>query len=86
MANRIKAMRQALYDALIQRKTPGKWDHILRQIGMFTFTGLSVAQCEALMSKHHVYLTTNGRISMAGLNTKNVGTVADAIHEVVTNN
>jgi len=36
------------------------------------------------MSQHHVYLTTNGRISMAGLNTKNVGFVADGIHKVVT--
>jgi aspartate/tyrosine/aromatic aminotransferase len=36
------------------------------------------------MAQHHVYLTTNGRISMAGLNAKNVATVADAIHAVVT--
>jgi len=41
MAGRIKSMRHALYDQLIEKKTPGKWDHILSQIGMFTFTGLS---------------------------------------------
>jgi aspartate/tyrosine/aromatic aminotransferase len=41
MANRIKAMRRALYDALHERKTPGTWEHILNQIGMFTFTGLT---------------------------------------------
>mgnify|MGYP002386249505 CR=1 FL=1 len=38
-----------------------------------------------MMEKHHVYLTTNGRISLAGLNTKNVAYVASAIHDVVVN-
>ena len=41
MANRIKDMRKALRDALVERKTPGNWDHIVNQIGMFTFTGLT---------------------------------------------
>jgi len=41
MANRIKDMRKALRDALVERKTPGNWDHIVNQIGMFTYTGLT---------------------------------------------
>jgi len=84
MANRIKSMRKALHEALIQKKTPGNWDHILNQIGMFTFTGLTAKQCEALMNEHHVYLTTNGRISMPGLTSQNVQYVAEKIHLVVT--
>ncbi len=43
---------------------------------MFSFTGLTVPQCEALIKKHHVYLLTSGRISMAGINTKNVAYLA----------
>jgi aspartate/tyrosine/aromatic aminotransferase len=39
---------------------------------MFTFTGLSVKQCAVLTEKHHVYLLSNGRISMCGINSKNV--------------
>lgn len=42
-------------------------------------------QCQHMMDKHHVYLTKNGRISMAGLNSGNVDAVADAIHDAVTN-
>ena len=38
-----------------------------------------------MASKHHIYLLSNGRISMAGLNSKNVHYVADAMHDVVVN-
>jgi aspartate aminotransferase len=51
--------------------TPGDWNHILTQIGMFSYTGLNKAQCTVLVQKHHVYLLNNGRISMAGINTGN---------------
>jgi len=85
MANRIKAMRQALFDGLTQLKTPGTWGHILAQIGMFTYTGLTEKQCDALSNKHHIYLTKNGRISIAGLNSRNVQYVAKAIDDVVRN-
>lgn len=37
-----------------------------------SFTGLNPEQSQALIDKAHIYLTTNGRISMAGLNTKNI--------------
>jgi aspartate aminotransferase, cytoplasmic len=46
--------------------------------------GRAAAQCQALMDTHHVYLLLNGRISMAGLNSRNLDYVADAIHAVVT--
>ena len=38
MAYRIISMREQLYDILTNElKTPGKWDHIVKQIGMFRF-------------------------------------------------
>ncbi|KAF9979560.1 Aspartate aminotransferase, cytoplasmic [Modicella reniformis] len=84
MSDRIKLMRQELVDELTRLGTPGTWNHITDQIGMFSFTGLNVTQSKALKEKYHIYLTENGRISMAGLNTKNVKYVAKAVHEVVT--
>jgi aspartate aminotransferase len=39
MADRIIAMRERLYDLLVQYKTPGEWGHIKSQIGMFSYTG-----------------------------------------------
>lgn len=41
MSDRIKLMRKALYDRLLKLRTPGNWDHIINQIGMFSYTGLT---------------------------------------------
>eukprot|EP00004_Rigifila_ramosa_P024141 TRINITY_DN691_c0_g1_i1.p1 TRINITY_DN691_c0_g1~~TRINITY_DN691_c0_g1_i1.p1 ORF type:complete len:449 (-),score=123.78 TRINITY_DN691_c0_g1_i1:41-1315(-) len=84
MADRIIAMRTLLFENLKKLGTPGDWSHILKQIGMFTYTGLSPTQCDLLISKHHIYLTRNGRVSMAGVTPGNVAYVAQAIHDVVT--
>ncbi|GJJ69711.1 aspartate aminotransferase, cytoplasmic [Entomortierella parvispora] len=85
MANRIIEMRRLLFNELTRLKTPGSWNHIVDQIGMFSFTGLSAPQVKVLKEKYHVYLTDNGRISMAGLNTKNVQYFAQAVDDVVRN-
>lgn len=45
MAGRIKSVRQKLYDSLSAKDKSGKdWSYILKQIGMFSFTGLNKAQ------------------------------------------
>jgi len=85
MSGRISTVRKLLFDELTRLGTPGSWKHITTQIGMFSYTGLSVAQCKALISKHHIYLLENGRISMAGITTKNVGYIANAFDDVVRN-
>ena len=76
-------MRKALRSKLEEIGTPGTWNHITDQIGMFSFTGLSEAQVLKLREDAHVYMTKNGRISMAGLNTKNVEYFAKAVDKVV---
>jgi len=84
MSERILAMRSALRGAIEKLGTPGDWSHITSQIGMFSFTGLTKAQSEEMINTHHVFMLKNGRISMAGINTKNVNYVAKAINSVVT--
>ncbi|CAK5277744.1 unnamed protein product [Mycena citricolor] len=84
MAGRIIEMRKELFRLLTEElHTPGNWDHIVKQIGMFSFTGITPAQSKALISECHVYLTANGRISMAGLNTKNIRYFAECLDLVV---
>jgi len=85
MSGRIQKMRKMLRARVEQLKTPGTWNHITDQIGMFTFTGLSPTQCEAMIEKHHVYLLSSGRISMAGVASSNVDYIAKAINDVVVN-
>lgn len=82
MSSRIQAMRTALKENLEKLGSQHSWNHITDQIGMFCFTGLTADQVERLKNEYHIYLTSNGRISMAGINTKNVGYLAEAIHEV----
>lgn len=84
MADRIMHMRQRLKHELEETLgTPGQWDCLVRQIGMFAYTGLTVAQVRELRRKWHVYLTEGGRISVAGLNSRNVGYCARAVDDVV---
>ena len=83
MSGRIIEMRHALRKKLEGLDTPGTWNHITDQIGMFSFTGLSERQVQKLREEAHIYMTKNGRISMAGINTHNIDYVADAISKVV---
>ncbi len=41
MADRIITMREKLHQALVDQGAPGDWSFILKQIGMFSFTGLT---------------------------------------------
>ncbi|TFK76551.1 aspartate aminotransferase [Pluteus cervinus] len=84
MAGRIIEMRKELRRLLTDElHTPGNWNHIVEQIGMFSFTGLNAAQSKTMVEKAHIYMTGNGRISMAGLNRQNVGYVAASLDAVV---
>ena len=84
MANRIIAMRAGLRQRLENLGTPGNWDHITSQIGMFSYTGLSPNQVDFLIKEKHLYLLRSGRISMCGVTPGNIGYVADSIHQAVT--
>lgn len=76
-------MRALLRQNLEDLKTPGTWNHITDQIGMFSYTGLSVKVCELLINKYHVYLLKSGRISVAGINKKNVKYLASSIKAAI---
>ena len=88
MARRVQRMRQMLADELRAVGAPspdgGDWSHVTAQIGMFAYTGLGAAQVDALRADFHVYLTRDGRMSMAGMKPDDVPLVARAIHAVCT--
>ncbi|CAL8272961.1 aspartate aminotransferase, cytoplasmic [Gadus morhua] len=84
MADRVLLMRDQLKAKLQALGTPGTWDHITQQIGMFSFTGLNPKQVEYMIKEKHVYLMASGRINMCGLTSKNIDYVAQSIHDTVT--
>ncbi|KAM8924855.1 aspartate aminotransferase, cytoplasmic [Pelodytes ibericus] len=81
MADRVLLMRAELKSRLEALKTPGTWNHIVDQIGMFSFTGLNPKQVEYLIKEKHIYLMASGRINMCGVTTKNIDYVAQSIYE-----
>ncbi|CDF40699.1 Aspartate aminotransferase [Chondrus crispus] len=85
VVGRIGKMRERLRDELERRKVAGHWKHITQTKGMFVLLGLTYSQVERMRVLHHIYLTGNSRINIAGLNENNVAQVAEAIAEVVQN-
>ncbi|KAI9276406.1 aspartate aminotransferase [Sporodiniella umbellata] len=83
MADRIITMREKLRGHLENDFGSKKsWRHITDQIGMFCFSGMTPQQVDKIKSDWHVYLTQDGRISMAGISSSNVKYLAEAIHNV----
>ncbi|VDP91182.1 unnamed protein product [Echinostoma caproni] len=56
MAQRVIQMRQLLYEKLRELGTPGSWDHIIKQIGMFSYTGLT-SKWYFIFLKYRLYCT-----------------------------
>ena len=73
--NRLRAELEASGSTL-------SWKHVTDQIGMFCFSGMTGEQVDKLREDHHIYMTRNGRISMAGVTSSTVSRLAQAIHQV----
>ena len=83
MRDRIKAMRLKL-KSVLEAKIPNRnFDYITRQNGMFSFTGLTPEQVERLQSEFGIYMVSNSRMCVAGLNTSNIDYVANAMADVL---
>ena len=83
MRTRILAMRQALVNVLKETLPGHNFDYLLKQRGMFSYTGLSAAQVDRLRDEFGVYLIASGRMCVAGLNSRNVQRVAQAFAAVM---
>lgn len=81
VVGRLNVVRDKLYEKL--DKTNYNWDHLLKQRGMFIYTGLSAEQVIELREKYSVYATEDGRFSISGVNENNVDYLADAINQVI---
>ncbi|XP_009624743.1 aspartate aminotransferase, mitochondrial isoform X1 [Nicotiana tabacum] len=82
MVDRMIRMRIELRRNLEQLNSSANWEHITKQVGMFYFSGLSPKEVDRLQRDFHIYMTNDGRISMAGVTSSNVEYLASAIHEV----
>jgi aromatic-amino-acid transaminase len=83
MRTRIKAMRQKLVDGLKAAGVRQDMSFITRQIGMFSYSGLSRDQMVRLRTEFGVYGTDTGRMCVAALNSKNIDYVCASIAKVM---
>ncbi|ODQ81105.1 hypothetical protein BABINDRAFT_160511 [Babjeviella inositovora NRRL Y-12698] len=81
ITNRLNEVRSGLYDNLDHSLR--NWDHLKRQKGMFSYTGLSKDEMLKLRSDFSIYGTDDGRFSLAGISNRNVKYVAEAVNAVV---
>ena len=83
MRDRIRAMRTGLVDAIKAAGVQQDFSFVVKQRGMFSYTGLSAAQVETLKNDFGIYAVSTGRICLAALNSKNINYVAGAIAKVL---
>ena len=83
MRERIKDMRKRLVDKVHARVSGADFSFVLKQRGMFSYSGLTKEQVRRLREEFSIYAIDTGRICVAALNSKNVDYVADAIAQVI---
>jgi aromatic-amino-acid transaminase len=83
MRERIKQMRAALVERLKQRAPGSDFAFVLRQRGMFSYSGLTREQVVRLREEFGVYAIESGRICVAAVNSRNVDYIAESIGRVI---
>ena len=83
MRDRIKSMRSGLVEQLKAKGVAQDFSFVVKQRGMFSYTGLSAEQVARLQNEFGVYAVNTGRICIAALNSKNIDYAAEAIAAVL---
>jgi len=83
MRERIRAMRRGLVERIHARVPGSDVGFVMRQRGMFSYSGLTKAQVVRLREEFSVYAIETGRICVAALNSHNIDYAADAIAAVM---
>jgi aromatic-amino-acid transaminase len=83
MRERIRATRTQLVAALQAAGVKSDLAYITQQKGMFSYSGLAVAQMQRLRTEFGVYGVDSGRICVAAINSRNIGAVAAALAQVM---
>ena len=72
MRERIRDMRRQLVEGLHARAPEADFGFVMRQRGMFSYSGLSKAAVVRLREEYSVYAVETGRICVAALNSRSI--------------
>jgi aspartate aminotransferase len=84
MRKRIQGLRRDVVQHLRQTCPQRDFGFIESQHGMFSYLGINVEQVRELQSRHHVYMTDDSRMNIAGLRRENLEYFAQAVAKVLT--
>ncbi len=82
MRNRMQTLRAMLVEKLEENGTDKDFSFVNRQKGMFSFLCITPEQVREMRDKHSVYFVDSSRVNIAGINQKNVSTLAKALVSV----
>jgi aromatic-amino-acid transaminase len=83
MRERIRDMRRQFVEKLKARAPGRDFSFVMKQRGMFSYSGLTKEQVTKLREHYSVYAIDTGRICVAALNTRNIDYVVDAVSKVI---
>ena len=83
MRERIKTMRRQLVDKIRAQRADFDFSFIVKQRGLFSYSGLTREQVRRLREEYSLYAIESGRICVPALNSRNVDYVAQAIASVL---
>ena len=81
--NGMLALRAALAEALRRETNSDRFDFVARHRGMFSLLGLTEAQVTRLREEFGIYMVSDSRINIAGLNARTVPVLARAVATVL---
>jgi aspartate aminotransferase len=84
MRHRIEGLRLEIVEQLRRHCPRRDFGFIARQRGMFSYFGIDTAQVHALRERHHIYMTDDSRMNIAGLRRENLEYFARAVAEVLS--
>ena len=83
MRDRIKDLRKQFVSTMQGTGKGHDFSFLLRQAGMFSFSGLNKMQVDQLKSDHGIYIVGSGRINVAGMQEEKMEFFCDAVAQVL---
>jgi aspartate/tyrosine/aromatic aminotransferase len=83
MRKRVQTMRTKFVDALVSKAKGKDFAFLKNRVGLFSFSGLSPLQVERLIKEHGIYMTSDGRMNVAGITPNNLDFVVESINSVL---
>ncbi len=83
MRERIANLRKQFVDTMKTTGNGHDFSFLLKQQGMFSFSGLNPMQVDQLRNEHSIYIVGSGRINVAGMSETRIDWLCSAVASVI---